>query len=198
MDYVTINSIFRVLSKIIVIIPIGIILIALFMQLSRKSFTLSSRQISITPKAASLPVPSVTVNASSTIQSILSGPLICMFSSKDATVSAYIKSQKVQATLEQKKSTVDIILVDDCIHIWERQKTSGTKICGLGSYLTIFGQMKIGNLISLGIPFSIPSLMPAHKIDIQTVLQSCKKEDFNGNGYFNLPKNVVFTERKLF
>ncbi len=190
------DEIFHVFSKMIIVVPVVIVIMALFMRFTQKTSPLSFNQTVPAPTVHILPT-SASVSASSSIRVMLDGPFVCNYNSKDATVNAYIKSKNVQAILQQQNNTTHIILANDCVYFWDNKKITGAKMCGLSPYISLFGQIPINSLLGNS-SLPIPSLVQTQSLNVSEILKSCKKQDFNTSNYFKIPQNIVFTEQKLF
>lgn len=150
--------------------------------------------------------PSVTVdpikkeNTNKTVFN-LQGPLVCDYSSKESTWSAYIKNKQVYIEGTTTGPKQYFILQGDCLYSWQQKNSKGVKQCGVGQYIQIFEQIQslgLGNMLSENSSFSFPSQF-ASKIPLSgdmvgKLMNSCIKKEIK-DSYFVLPKEIGFQEK---
>lgn len=175
-----IDEFFFGFAKIIIFIPLIIFLIGLYVKYSYKPSATKTILISqISPTA--------------TKQKLLDldGPLICQYSSKEASISAFIKNKQIYGEKIDKLKTNRYLLVNDCLYIWEKDKLVGKKTCGLGQYLNLISFFSsfqtIDNLEKL-----IPSEVASYSAEIKNIIKACEKEQIKNEEIFKVPKNVRF------
>lgn len=202
------DSLFQILSRVIIIVPLVAILIALILKLSgNQNLTINSLQSAPTPtKIQSNPLSNLPQSfkmSSDSAKFNLQGPLICSYITDSASMSAYIKDKRVLFKAFEKNSTQNILLKDDCIYIWQMGNFSGEKICGISQYvglaesflsIGIFDPSLILNSVGKVIP--IPSL-PAGQDSIKTLLNSCRNESIPKAVQFAVPNNILFKNKKI-
>lgn len=194
----SIYNIFHILSRIIAVFAIIILIIGLIIRFNQNKPTIQSF---ITNQKPTIEIPSeksITETISTSAAELnLKGPFICNFSSPGATVSAFVKDNNAYGKLEQQTKTTLILLKGDCIYSWASSSIEGEKLCGLSPYISIFGKMPIANLLGNSQLLSLVGGFGINQSMIPSILNSCKKEEINNERVFNLPKNVVFKEKKI-
>ena len=65
-------------------------------------------------------------------------PRTCEYANEGLTAKVYIQNSKVSATITQKDGIQNVILINDCAHIWKEGESSGQQICGISQYLGLF------------------------------------------------------------
>ena len=173
------DSVFYIASRIIIIVPIAVVIVALILKFNQ------SPSIKSTPQLIPVIIPSKTPVSSPSAKLDLNGPLICHFSSPEATISGYIKNKRIFATISEKNKINYFLVRDDCLYIWEKNIYSGSKKCGMSQYFAILNNLPLNQLANF-------SNLPIKGADIQNLINTCKKEQIKDENVFVLPKNVVF------
>lgn len=175
------DDFFYIFSKIVFIIPIFIIVAALFIRFNQKPYFSSQKKIptptfkikKITPTKIPNPID-------------LNGPYICQFQDKEASLSAYIFDKKVLAKKETKDKIENYLLNNDCFYFWEKGKFTGEKVCGLSGYF---------NLLNL-----LPNFSPLDILggaNLNTYFNNCKKQTIENKEIFNIPNNILFKNTSI-
>jgi len=135
----------------------------------------------------------------------LQGPFVCRFSSREATVSGYVKDTKIYGQIEESINITHFLLNDNCAYSWKNNRYEGEKWCGIGSYVSMIKKIPFARLLQnnqlisvFGNSNKIQSMVPVKMDDVSNVLNSCKKEEIKNNDVFKVPKNVFFKEKKIF
>jgi hypothetical protein len=167
-------------SKLTIVIPIIVIVVALIIKFNQS-------------KTASVKEPSSKV-LSSTKQNLtniitglnFNGPSACSYSSSVASVTAKIKNKRVSGEINMNGKTNNVIYTGDCIYVWEKNQFSGQKICGINT-----------NLITNFLP-QIQAMAGSivNQTNITGFINSCKKQEV-GEEVFKIPNNVLFKNTNL-
>ncbi len=183
---------FHFISRFVIVVPIIVVVAAIFIKFGSPDY--KSYSVSLPTPTAKLAVSSANTN----IKIDLKGPFICKFSSKDATISAFIKDKKISTKFVEKNLAQNYLLKDDCLYIWNEGSFSGEKTCGLTNYVNLAESLISSNLLDINTIFNYlnkfgetPSLMK-NPVDLKNLLNSCKKEEITDVKIFELPNNVLF------
>ena len=180
----SLDSVFHIASRLIIIFPIIIVIIALILKFNQSPSIKSTPQLTPTPVLP--PKAGFAGQAKQNNAPIsLAGPLVCNFSSSTATISGYIKDKKIFASILEKNKTNYFLVRDDCLYIWEKNIYSGSKKCGISQYFALLGNLPIDQLANL------PNL-PIQGADIKSLINSCKKEQIKDENIFKMPINILF------
>lgn len=202
------DDFFHFVSRLTIVFPIGLILIAIFVKLTNgNSQQKGFREYSLTPtpsKSLSIldklnspkkSTPSAKFN--------LTGPLTCEFNSESGDVKAYIKDKKILIRMNEKNILNNYLLNGDCIYIWKSEIYSGEKICGIAQQVSIVeGLLATGLLDSnfifskLGKSFELP-ITGSSQDDVNSALDSCREEKTPSSVQFEVPKNVLFKNKSV-
>lgn len=186
------DQFFHYASRAIIIIPVITVIIALLFKFSNQDI---KKQAAVEKV---LPSVEPTVKADSSVQINLDGPFVCLFETKEATISAYIKDKKIFSQVVDKNGTKNFLLNGDCLYIWTANVFSGEKKCGLSQYINTFEMLSsigITNMNSLaGSLKSIGGLSTeaSQEAAIKNLISSCKKEEIKNEDIFKLPRYVLF------
>lgn len=170
----SLDSFFSYVSKAVIIIPIFIFVFSLFFKFNQSKTGL----INQAPTA----IPTIQNNA---FKFDLKGPLVC-----DAL---FIHDKKILF----KNKLINYLLNGDCLYIWETGKTNGEKKCGLTNYINIgenyLGFLNINDLVNNNL---VKDFIKDKNIDVMNVVKSCKKEEIRNGSIFEIPKKVLFSNKK--
>ena len=175
------DDFFYIFSKIVIVIPIFIIVAALFIKLNQKPNFSSQKKISTPTLEVKKIPPTKTPNPID-----LKGPYICQFQDKEASLSAYIFDKKVFVKKETKDKIENYLLNNDCFYFWEKGKFTGEKVCGLSGYF---------NLLNLLPNFSQLNILSA--ANLNTYFNNCKKQPIKNQEIFNIPNNILFKNTSI-
>lgn len=192
----TIHAFFHNFSRLIMLIPVVIVVIALLLKISK---TDSSVVEKATPSNAITATTAPLMENKNIIN--LQGPSVCLYKSKEASWSAIIQNRMIWARSVEQMKTTDYILNGDCLYSWEKNKYTGEKICGIGQMLSIGESLFNSGLMNedmfdsmLGkVKINIP-LIPQYK-DIQKIISSCRPGKTVPRIQFDLPKQVLFKSK---
>jgi len=192
----SIHNFFQSFSRVVIIFPVVIVFIAILLKIFQSDAGVIKSKITPTITQSALPsiVPSNNIMD-------LKGPSTCLFQSKEASWSAFIQNRMVLAVANEKTKTTYHLLKDDCLYIWEKQKYSGEKMCGISQFLSIgeglfnsgfmnenmFGMLLSQSKINLPLPFQFK--------DIQKIISTCKQSGVFPLSQFELPNKVLFKSK---
>lgn len=178
------DQFFHYASRVIIIIPVITVVIVLILRFNNQDI----KKQTISEKI--LPSVKPAVQTKSSIKIDLQGPFICLFTTEEATISAYIKDKKISAQTIDKNGTKNYLLNGDCLYTWNLNGFSGEKKCGLSQYINTFEALS-----SIGITNfdSLTKFIPAtQEAAVINLISSCKKEEIKNEDIFELPKYVLF------
>ncbi|MBI4226131.1 hypothetical protein HY612_03385 [Candidatus Roizmanbacteria bacterium] len=202
------DDIFHIVSRFTIIVPIIVVLFAIFLKFSsggtrQKSFI--DYKLTITPIRSKKPLDGLNTSkkSSSSARFNLIGPLNCFFSTDTATISANIKDKKIYLRIDEKKEVQNYLLRDDCVYIWRKGNYSGEKICGISQQIGMIEGLLSSNFLDPSFIFgSLDQVLALSSIGksqdaLKSVLNSCKKEEIQSLVQFDIPKNVLFRNKSL-
>jgi hypothetical protein len=185
------------LSKLTIIIPIAVLLIAVGFyfsdSISQTKVLSSLNRLTPTPKV-------VPTKADSSPVFNLKGPLVCSYATKTASYSARIKNKQIEITSIQDKKQSHFLLKGDCVYMWDI--SPGKKICGIGQYVGMFetfsglGVVNIGTIIGMLPQFGVSAKSLPDQAGIEAAMQACKTE-IVADEVFTVPKNILFKAESL-
>lgn len=184
-------DIFSALSKIIIIIPIVVVLVALIFKFNKKNspqLIKFSLPPTITPKIVQKP-PQLKID--------LKGPLTCIGNINDASISAFIKDKKIKVIVDKNKEKENILISGDCFYNWDEGEFSGKRICGLSSVISLaetmtnFGGLGADLLFSQLNNLGISNQIATDQAKIAKLVNTCKK-DVIDEKVFVVPTNILF------
>ncbi len=198
-----IEKLFHFLSKVVIVVPLILIILALIIKIGhvRDSLFLPQkialRQSTTTPLQNNAKQFPMVKPATSEAAFDLNGPWLCNYSFAGGSLSASIKNRKVSAHFSSKGETDNFLLNGDCGYMWEAAAYSGQKICGISSYLSIFDTLSSLKMVDAGTIFQyLPQLglknnTGINQADLKNIMGSCKKQDVAETS-FVVPSNVLF------
>jgi len=141
-----------------------------------------------------------TVSSSKKTTIDLNGPYICAYNDPEMKAQVYIKQKQVFAALEDTK-THYMLLKQDCIYMWDVGATKGSKICGIGQYVSMYetfgSNFDIGSIIPMFLQMqganSNLSMLESKAPDFA---KSCKKQEVP-NEVFVIPSSIQFIQDEL-
>jgi hypothetical protein len=142
------------------------------------------------------------VKINSTIKNIdLNSEYVCDYSSKEASISAYIKSKKIfSKNTDKKKSSINYLLISgDCLYNWNDKEKNGEKTCGISSFINIADNLLKFGLINpetLSKQFVNLDDYIGMNINTSDVLKNikCTKAKVPSTISFDFPKQIMFKE----
>jgi len=182
------------ISKFVIILPLVIIVLALVLNLDNKKAAIVADKI--TPTL----VPTIIIQATPEAKLDLQGPWICGYQDKESSISAFISNSRFFAEYKNKTTTQRYLVKDDCYYIWDKFKLLGEKNCGSVKQVLNIANMLLGlNVLDVkDIMSYLPQLGLENKsgatneAQIQSILNSCKKEKFDEK-VFAVPSAVKFS-----
>jgi hypothetical protein len=203
-----IDNIIYSLSKITIVVPIIIILVALFVFMNRRfaaTKTMSNSFISPT----SLPVENSSLfnsllqqNSTNEGKLDLKGPYYCIYGTKTSTISAYIKNLSIYAEQNSLNSQNNFLLNGDCFYIWQKGKFSGEKLCGISQFMPMINMfsnigISIDNLFNyLPLNDLLKDKQFISKEEIDKFVKSCKKQEID-DLIFEVPRQILFRNKDI-
>lgn len=200
------DDLMHFLSRFTIIIPIIVVVVALILKFNTASYKQPDLEITSVPTINNIPKNNSNNNNSiSTLSANLNlkGPLVCNFSAKEATVTAYIKDKKVSAQVNDNKKINNYLMRDDCVYMWNEGNFSGEKICGIGTYIGIIEGLMSSNLMDFQTlfktltQFNSGSSSSFLKNNFTDVLSSCRKEEITNLSVFDIPRQVLFKNKEI-
>ncbi|MEK7070730.1 MAG: hypothetical protein AAB966_02895 [Patescibacteria group bacterium] len=179
----------HLISKLVIVIPIVAIIIALLLKQEFKQPALP--QVQPTKQ-------SVSVTPGTTVQIDLNKEYVCQ--NKEKT--AYIKNKKLHLISQNKNGSTIQLLSGDCLYSWKKGSFSGEKTCGLSGYISTMetisrmGLMSTDAMIDTALEFTKQTGFMGSKVSIQTFLKTCKEEKVQNVKVFEVPKEVLFRNKK--
>lgn len=190
-------EIFSVLSKAIIVIPIIIVIAALFFRFNKKHQP--TLDYLYKPSPTITPKPTV---ISSPIKLDLKGPFICSGKIEEASASAFIKDKKIKIILQNKKETENILIAGDCFYKWDEGEYTGRRVCGLSPLISMvetlagFGGLNFDLLFDQLNSFNVDNKIATDQAKINELVKSCKKENIKEE-IFEVPAGVLFKNNPL-
>lgn len=177
------------ISRYIILVPIFIFILAVFVHYAnpKQANTITTPIPTVQPKTVT--PAGVKLN--------LKGPFSCNYKDNDLQVNGFIKNKKIYFEVAQKTQTTYAVINGNCGYKWLKGETTGEKMCGIGSYLSLydtFSGMSIFNINS--ILSMIGQYAPAINMDpakISSLAESCQKGIVD-DMVFSIPTNVVFKD----
>ena len=195
-DTFQVFDIMRYASKAVILIPVVIILSAVFINVTQR-ITVADKTITVTPTATPSPVP-----VSPTIPPLtldLKGPSTCVYSEKHSSANVLIKNENINIQLRGDHSE-NILVNGDCAYKWEPTRYIGQKMCGVASYIKIYesfssvGRLDLDSVLGfLQLSDSSADKNIPSKEFLQHVINSCQKQDVKDSSFI-VPRNITFKE----
>ncbi len=173
------KAVIRFLSQWRVIIPLAIIVLVWFIWPQPK------------PKSVIKPTTSATtsLDAVAPKQEVEAASLFGTnkkLSCKIESATAVIDNIKIAATLTENKKQSRVVFDGDCLYRWVNGSSSGERSCGLKSYLPLVSQFVSND--------SLQKLFPQSN----ELASACKEVTAIDQKVFEIPKTVLFKNKKLF
>lgn len=207
-QYKQLDDFFHTVSRFIIIIPIILVVVAIFLKLvndgsQQKGFKEYSLLPTPTESQNLLDSLNPAKKSTPSAEFNLTGPLSCSFSSGETNTNAYVKDKKIHIKMEEKNIVSNYLLKGDCVYIWKNGNYSGEKICGISQQVAIVdGLLSSGlldpNLVfgSLGKVFDLPNVGESQDV-LKSAMSSCKNEEPPNSVQFEIPKNVLFKNKPV-
>lgn len=118
--------------------------------------------------------------------------VVCNYIDQTASISAIMQNTNVFAQSEKSS----LLLIDDCVYVWDRQDKNGTKKCGVSQYVQLGRSLlSSGMLNNTAINEMLNRLgnnMTPVNFDAQNFLDSCKNEEIYDKKIFTVPSSIQF------
>ncbi len=189
-------EIFSILSKAIIIIPVIVVLLALFFRFNKKP-----RQ---NLRYFSPPSPTITpkpTNVFNPIKFNLKGPIVCQGEINGASASAFIKDKKIRIIFQNKGDRENILVSGDCFYNWDEGEFSGQKMCGLSPVLSIvetmasFGGLNFELLFNQLKNLGVSNKVASDQAKVNQLVKTCREEKIDER-LFKIPTNILFKNRQ--
>lgn len=175
------DDFFSFVSKAVIIVPIFVLIIALFLKFNQPKTGLINQKMSLINQAPTI----IPVTKKNDFKFNLQGPIVCD--------NLFIYNKKVLL----KNVTANYLLNGDCLYIWETGETSGEKKCNLSNYVNMaenyLGFFNIDDLISNNL---VKEFIKDKDINLTDVIKSCKNEKIKDVSIFGIPKEVLFSDKQ--
>lgn len=184
------DDLFHIISRLILIFPIGLIIIALIIKFNQSSVNNFQNlpvtlTLTLTPTSILISSPSAQLD--------LTGPLICDFSFPTSTISAYIKDKKIFAVIKEKNEIKNLLFRDDCLYIWKKNDYLGRKKCGLSPYIKMIDKISLKDIKDIKYFYQAFGFsLPIDFNDEKNLIDSCREKEINNEEVFRIPREIVF------
>lgn len=126
----------------------------------------------------------------------LQTPRTCLYKSENLNIKASIAHGQGSARITDEIKTNRLILSEDCLYIWEENEFTGTKLCGISQYISLYRSFS-----SLFSPDMFASILPMLSSQTGTnsmsmitdILASCIEGPVN-QAEFTIPAQIIFKE----
>ncbi len=153
---------FYATSKWIIFVPIVILVISLMLKLGQTAKTVGTYVGHNLPTMTPPPVKKSNFD--------LKGPYKCIYTNNEVKMEAYIKNNKVLAVITNKIGKQNIFFDGDCLFV-----DNIKKMCSLRPYTSFLTGVLANNASTID---NISSQYLKEKVDVGTLIESCKREDF--------------------
>lgn len=164
-------------SKVILIIPIVIVIIALFFKFNSPAKIPQA----VNNLPTTMPTHPAQLTQNNSLKFDLAGPIVCQ--------NLFIHNKKVF----YKNNLDNYLLNGDCLYQWQTGKLNGVKKCGLSNYINLAenyaGMFSVSDLANNSM---VASLVKDRGINVLDVLKSCKKGLIKDEAVFAVPSRVLF------
>jgi hypothetical protein len=169
------DNFFSYVSKAVIIIPIIIVILSLIFKFNAPKN--SSNQVLVRPAP--------TTTQTNSFKFDLKGPIVCD--------DLFIKDKKVFF----KNKQTNYLLNGDCLYNWEEGRTSGEKKCGLSNYINMAeSYLSLSNINDIANNNMVKDFIKEKNIDLAAVIKSCKSGEIKDKSVFEIPKTVLFSNKK--
>lgn|GEM_PF-5369230 len=187
-------------------IPIIILILAVFIQTSRKDRGASNTQSVFIPNTSESQYDS-SGSPEAVTNSFFGGKnegfnleksQMCTYTGDDIDVEVQIKDKQIFAQVNQNNQESYVLLKQDCIYQWLDEESKGTKICNIGQYVSMF-EMFSSLLSPSSMLSSIPGLdstLPISTDALSGIYDSCKESDVD-EALFEIPPSISFQEKSI-
>lgn len=178
-------------SKLTIIIPLIIIIIALLIKFNQSRTSVLS-DLQLRPTITLLPTKQLVSNSIN-----LQGPFICQYKDKDIQANVSIKNKNIYAKILRNSKYENILINNDCYYRWEENKYTGEKICGISTIMSIVDTLINNNLLDINnlnensMLKNLTNLTASDGAQINAIIKSCIKKPVDNN-IFNIPQKILF------
>lgn len=199
-----VGSFFYAVRKLFWIIPIGLIVLGIITYKKTAPAKIASIPVNT-------PIPSGIIGSHdtatqmiatssahlSTMHLDLTGPWNCTFSIPEATVSAHISNNRINADLTYQKVISHFLVKGDCAYQWTGNQKEGKETCGVGQYVSMAQVAARAGLLNTAmivdyLPQILGHSVPA--IDPKTLQQSCLNTPVP-ESLFIIPTQIQFVKQ---
>lgn len=201
----SLDQFFKIASRWLIVFPIVIVLIAFVLRFKDSYKTIQEKK-TVVPTPTTAPVANNLLRMFTTstgeAKLNLTDSFYCQYSDKTASITAQFKNKKMYVHFEQGSEVKNIVMRDDCVHVWEQGNYSGERFCGIGPYLGMaeqfmsLGLINFSNIIDTVSGYVGVKTLPISTDGIQKLVNSCKKNDSLDPSLFEIPQNVLFKNTK--
>lgn len=136
----------------------------------------------------------------------LQGPLICSYkdNKENLDLKAYIKNKQIYVETPHQGEQERILIAGDCLYNWDEGEATGTKMCGVSQYMSLFESLaKLGLVDPTTLLRALSEMRPSgfqeapsEMKTIQNLNQICIKGEIK-DSIFEIPINVQFKEEMM-
>lgn len=121
-------------------------------------------------------------------------PISCDFSNKESTISAKVDGTKIAVMISGATDKQYIVVNGDCMYKWaEKEKNSGQKKCGIGTFMALGKQLLNTGLSSSQVVENITKQAgKTSQFDVNSLLETCSNKTNINTEFFVIPKDVQF------
>lgn len=189
------------IPKLTIIVPIFILIAAIFLRVTSPPAQQTMQPLPVIPDTTTSSNERTVQSTPKPIQRLnLQGPYSCAYNAEDVSMKAFIQDRKIYAKIVNTEKTTQFLLIGDCLYTWEMKEQTGTKMCGLGQYISLFESFSSMPFLSSDMIVSmISGFQSSAKLDagaVNGMLNSCVKNTIDPI-LFELPKTVHFVEGKI-
>ena len=130
----------------------------------------------------------------------LTTPSLCKYQKEATDVTVHIKNKNVAARIVTNDEDNTYLLLGDCFYKWKTGTIQGEKTCGVGQYVSLaesfFSMPILSNALLETTIEQKAGDIPIEASEFMAALKSCVKQPVE-DSKFILPKNILFSEKKL-
>ncbi len=200
MKHENVHNFFHSVSRVIIVLPIIIIILALIFKpeapKSASQVPVAQNNI-ITSPTISLKIPMTPVPTVHKTVIDINGPVVCTFNQPSGySGTLYIKNKMIYADAKdtQLKKTISAIFKEDCAYKWEKGTLIGSKLCGLNKYMSVLEMLSNVGVLNVESIIEIVADYTGQPYDsnmAQTTVIDCKKNSISDTT-FVVPTTIQF------
>lgn len=187
------------ISRLIIAIPIAILVLVVYIKMAFPNQLAMATSASGSFYQKPLPTPKKLDKTSDFVSFDIIKPRTCEYKNKELVTKVYIQNNTISASLTQEDGIKRLLLLDDCLYIWQEGKFSGQQICGMNQYIKLFHTYS--PLLS---PNAMMSMVPGFESmggsgskDILSNIMSSCVDGIGDEHKFILPNDIQFEEISL-